>query len=109
MGKAWPLWRLCSCGRSFLCGSPGSAKATISKCRANHFEQADLHLAVGEITLASTVFIILSHAGQKHHERALQQQLRERGARRVITVYGHVYGKTKHMGRMVKHLSLIHI
>ena len=103
MGKAWPLWRLCSCGRSFFSGSPGSAKATLSKCRANHFEPADLQLEAGDVTLASTVFIILSHAGQKHHERALQQQLRERGARRVITVYGHVYGKTKHMGRMVKH------
>ena len=103
MGKVWPAWRLCSCGRSFLCGGLGSAKATLSKCRANHFELADLELAAGEATLAATVFIILSHAGQKHHERALQQQLRERGASRVITVYGHVCGEKKHMGRIVKH------
>ncbi len=102
MAKGWPAWRLCSCGRSFLCGSLVSAKAILSKCRANHFDLADLELAAGEATLAATVFIILSHARQKHHERALQQQLRERGARRVITVYGHVYGKTKHMGRIVK-------
>ena len=102
MAKGWPAWRLCSCGRSFLCGSLASAKATLSKCRVNHFDLADLKLAAGEVTLAATVFIILSHAGQKHHERALQQQLRKLGARRVITVYGNVYGKTKHMGRIVK-------
>ena len=102
MGKAWPLWRLCSCGRSFLCGSLVSSKATLSRCRTNHFPLEDLQLAAGAATLAATVFIILSHAGQTYHERALQQQLRERGARRVITVYGNSYGKTKHMGRIVK-------
>lgn len=101
---------LCSCGREFVGKSQASVETLVRRCKKEHFDPGcpKLQLADGDVGIRSTLFVVLSHSGQHHHDRRLKQALHDVGARDVLVVYGAKFGKQKHRGRLVKYNKICH-
>ena len=105
-------WVLCECGRSYKYSNDNVRYASLSRCRANHYDETVLQLPKGTIDIKRCLWVVMSDAGQKHHHRRLRAQLLAAGVSQqdICIVYGFKYGTDAavHLGKAVSYNGITH-
>lgn len=100
----------CSCGKTWEDLDPESVRTVLSRCEATHPPSLSLDLKDCRVTLANTLFLIMSLESTHHHDRQLVKELKDLGARHIRVVRGVVCGSdaARHKGRPVIYNKICH-
>ena len=92
----FPCYVECSCGQRYWADNARTAASATCRCRKTHISDSMLTLAAVPMTLATTMFIILSHRRAASQHRALIKELVARGIKRcnIAVRYGFSFPDT---------------
>ena len=98
------FWKLCSCGFHYSADGKDprrSLNAQIARCTKTHAPSSYLLLPEKPLTMANTLFCILSHKKAHHNDRLLKEQLVGYGVKKqnIFIKYGAQYPEaTQNLG-----------
>ena len=106
------MWERCVvCHRSYSYSSDAELRARRSRCKKTHLTPEQLQLSTKPVSVATTLFLVLSFAGHRSRSDKTILHLVQCGAlaTNVLSVFGFQLNKSKYMGRRIKPCEVVHM